>query len=148
MTAKVLMSVLVVGLVTSACAGEQSRDSGGRGPGTIEVQAEEYKFGGVPETMPRGVATFVLENVGQEPHEFGLAEITGDQPIEELVRLPEDESMEFIRRVGGTFAEPGQEASFRATLPPGRYGYVCFVETEGKPHAARGMYGEFTVEEA
>jgi plastocyanin len=145
MTAKALLSILVLGLVASACAGQSGRS---QDPGRIQVQAEEYKFGGVPSTMPQGVATFVLENVGQEPHEFGLAKITGSKPIEELVRLPQDQVREFIKQVGGTGAKPGDEASFKATLRPGRYGYVCFVETKGKPHAAMGMFGEFIVEEA
>jgi plastocyanin len=145
MTAKALLSILVLGLVASACAGQSGRS---QDPGRIQVQAEEYKFGGVPSTMPQGVATFVLENVGQEPHEFGLAKITGSKPIEELVRLPQDQVREFIKQVGGTVAKPGDEASFKATLRPGRYGYVCFVETKGKPHAAMGMFGEFIVEEA
>jgi plastocyanin len=142
MMRKTTIAILVLGLVASACAGQSGPSEG---PARVQVQAEEYKFGGVPQTMPQGVATFVLENVGQEPHEFGLAKITGDKPIEELVRLPQDQLGEFIEQVGGTGAKPGEEASFKATLRPGRYGYVCFVETKGKPHAAMGMFGEFTV---
>jgi plastocyanin len=144
---KTTIAVLLLGLVTSACAGA-GRTGRSSGPSRVQVRAEEYKFGGVPSSLPQGVATFVLENVGQEPHEFGLAKITGDRPIEELVRLPQDQVREFIKQIGGTGAEPGGEASFKATLRPGRYGYVCFVETKGKPHAAMGMFGEFIVEEA
>jgi plastocyanin len=137
-------AIALLALVAVACAGAGQTGRSG-GPARVQVQAEEYKFGGVPSTMPQGVVTFVLENVGQETHEFGLAKITGDKPIEELVRLPQDQVGEFIKQVGGTGAKPGAESSFRATLRPGRYGYVCFVETDGKPHAAMGMYGEFTV---
>jgi uncharacterized cupredoxin-like copper-binding protein len=141
------IAVAVLALVAVACAGAGQSDGNG-GPSRVRVQAEDFKFGGVPSTIPQGVTTFVLENVGQETHEFGLAKITGDKPIEELVRLSQDQLGQFIKQVGGTGAKPGEESSFRATLRPGRYGYVCFVQTDGKPHAAMGMFGEFTVEEA
>jgi plastocyanin len=144
MKTRVLMSVLAVGLAASACAGQESE--GPAGPSRVQVQAEEYKFGGVPDTVPAGPVEFTLENVGQETHEFALARIIGDQSIDELVQLPGNQANEFIEQIGGTGAEPGDEASFKAELEAGRYGYVCFVETkDGEPHAALGMYGEFTV---
>jgi plastocyanin len=138
-------AIAVLALAAVACAG--AGRSGEGGPTRVRVQAEDFKFGGVPSTLPQGITTFVLENVGQEPHEFGLAKITGDKPIGELVRLPRNQVGRFIKQVGGIGAKPGEESSFRATLRTGRYGYVCFVETKGKPHVAMGMFGEFTVEE-
>jgi uncharacterized cupredoxin-like copper-binding protein len=145
MTAKALMSVLVVGLVASACGGQQSGDSGGQEPATIEVQAEDFKFGGVPQTVPAGEARFVMENVGQEPHDFGLVRITTDTPIDELIQLPQQQANQQIEQVGNAFAKPGKTATLETDLTAGRYGYACFVETNGKPHAFLGMVGEFQV---
>jgi hypothetical protein len=142
-------------VLAGACGSETTQQGGGgggggetpSGPETIQVQAEDYKFHGVPGTVPAGEVTFVLENQGQEPHDFGLVRITGDQSAEELVSLPQKQSQKFIENVGNSFAQPGQEGKpLTADLETGRYGYACFVTTkDGTPHAALGMFGEFTV---
>lgn len=143
-------------LLGVACAGQTAGGQGGAedqakpatGPATIEVQAEDFKYGGVPATLPAGRTTFTLENVGQEPHEFSLVRIQSDQAIEELIRLPQKEAEEFVEFLGGTFAKPGDTGKpYQIELQAGRYGYVCFVESKDvEPHAFKGMYGEFTVE--
>jgi uncharacterized cupredoxin-like copper-binding protein len=150
MKAKGLIAVVVLGLGAAACAGQgtQPKDQGKAqaGPTEVEVQSEEYKFGGVPGTLPAGETTFALENVGQEPHEFGLVRIKTDHSVEELIQMPPSESEKLISDVGSTFAKPGRESSFQADLASGRYGYACFVTTkDGEPHAVLGMYGGFTV---
>jgi plastocyanin len=152
MTRRLTIPLMAVALFAAACGGQTTPQGGGGGqtqdgPETVQVQAEDYKFGGVPDTLPAGEVTFELENVGEEPHEFGLVRIKGDQPVEELVALPQKQSQKFIENVGGTFAEPGQEGKpLTADLEAGRYGYACFVTTkDGTPHAALGMFGEFTV---
>ena len=149
MKAKGFIAVVVMSLAAAACAGQGAQPKGeGKaeaGPSKVQVQSEEYKFGGVPGTLPAGETTFVLENVGEEPHEFGLVRIKTD--VEELIQMPPSESEKLISDVGGTFAKPGEESSFQADLAAGSYGYACFVETkDGEPHALLGMYGGFTVE--
>jgi plastocyanin len=153
MTRRLVVPLAALALVAAACGGETEQQGGGggggtpSGPQTIQVQAEDYKFGGVPETLPPGEVTFVLENVGEEPHDFGLVRIKGDKSAEELVSLPQKQSQRFIENVGNSFAQPGQEGKPLTTeLEAGRYGYACFVTTkDGTPHAALGMFGEFTV---
>ena len=149
MRTKLLTGTIAVALLAVACAGRTAAPQSGAkekaGPKEIEVQSEEYKFGGVPGTLAAGETTFALENVGQEPHEFGLVRIKSDHTLDELIRMgPAAE--EFIEDVGRAFAKPGKSDTLEVTLEEGRYGYVCFVTTEdGTPHAAEGMYGEFTV---
>jgi uncharacterized cupredoxin-like copper-binding protein len=154
MKVKMTFGFLALALFAVACAGAgQNQGSQGQptgpteqGPTTIAVQAEDFKFGNVPQTVPAGPATFTLENVGQEPHEFGLVRIKTDTPIDELIQLRGNEANQQIEQVAGTFAKPGETGKpIETTLTEGRYGYACFVETKGKPHAALGMYGEFTV---
>ena len=144
------IAVLALVVFAAACAGQraqpQSEGKSKAGPSKVQVQSEEYKFGGVPGTLPAGETTFFLENVGEEPHEFGLVRIKTDHAVEELIQMPPNESEKLISEVGATFAKPGKESSFQAELTPGRYGYACFVTTkDGEPHAVLGMYGEFTV---
>jgi plastocyanin len=152
MIGKLTIPLVAVGLFAAAC-GEQptARPGGGggtpAGPETIQVEATEYKFGGVPGTLSAGPVTFTLENVGQEPHVFSLVRIEGDQSVEELVELPPNQAQKLIEEIGDTFAQPGQEGKpLRTELTAGRYGYACFVTTkDGTPHAALGMVGELTV---
>jgi uncharacterized cupredoxin-like copper-binding protein len=151
MKVKGAIAVLALTLLAAACAGQRAQPKGEgqtqAGPSEVQIQSEEYKFGGVPSTLPAGEVTFSLENVGQEPHEFGLVRIKTDNTVEELIQMPPNESEKLISNVGATFAKPGKESSFQADLDAGRYGYACFVETkDGEPHAVLGMYGGFTVE--
>jgi plastocyanin len=150
MTRRLTIPLMAVALFAAACGGETTPQGGGQpqaGSETVQVQAEDYKFGGVPGTLPAGDVTFELENVGEEPHEFSLVRVKGDRTVEELVSLPQQQAQRFIEQVGGTFAKPGEEGKpLQADLGSGRYGYACFVTTkDGTPHAALGMYGEFTV---
>lgn len=154
MRERIAVAVTALGLVAAACAGQRPTPQGQpqsrpqQAAGTLQVKAEEYKFDGVPGSLPAGEATFVLENVGQEDHEIGMVKIKGDIPVTKLIRLPGNQSDRYIAEdVGHAFAKPGNEATFEAQLTPGRYGYACFVEApDGEPHAMKGMFGEFTVE--
>ena len=141
----------VVGLAVrlGACSEQASRQTEPQqepaGPQEVTVKAVEFEFQGVPTTLEAGRTSFLLENAGKKPHEFGLVRITGDQSVEELIELRE-RADEFIEDVGSAFAKPGRSDQLTATLQPGRYGYACFVTTnQGEPHAVLGMYGEFTV---
>jgi plastocyanin len=150
MTRSLFVVLAVVALHAAACAGQQARPSGQgmAGPTEVQVHAEEYKFGGVPETLPAGTATFTLENLGKQPHDFGLVRIVGDTTAEELIQLPPNGADELIEDVGHAFARPGKTDTLEVTLEPGQYGYSCFVEApDGKPHALHGMFGDFAVEE-
>jgi hypothetical protein len=110
------------------------------------ITATEYAFQGAPVLLSEGEYTFTLENAGEEPHELYLFFISGDQSLEELLELSEEEVSEFTQAVDRAEAKPGGSAEFTAGLVPGRFGYVCFVSApDGTPHAFLGMAGEFTV---
>lgn len=50
--------------------------------------------------------------------------------------------------IGGLVGlDPGGEGFFRADLPPGRYGLLCFLPdlTRRAPHFTRGMLLDFDV---
>src|SRR5688500_17441940 len=73
------------------------------GPREVTVKAVEYEFQGLPAILPAGRVRVLLENAGQEPHEFGLVRITGDQTVEELLQLG-NRAERFIEDVGSAFA--------------------------------------------
>ena len=147
---KLMIGTTVLAMALVACGGGGQTNGGeaqqDAGSGTVTVQAEEYAFAGVPETVAAGEVAFELENVGEEQHEFQLARLKTDITVEEALELSDDELGQHIEQLGGTFAEPGASASFETTLEPGRYAYVCFLPSpDGTPHAALGMHGELTV---
>lgn len=132
-------------LALAAC-GDAPRGATGAGEGRnrVTIEASEYRFG-VPGTMAAGQTTIVLKNVGQEPHFLEMVKITGDQTIEQLLRLSDKESQKYIQEEGGIPpVNPGGSKTGTFTLSPGRYGIVCFIEApDGTPHAFKGMVAEF-----
>ena len=113
---------------------------------SIEVQAAEYEFSGIPETLPPAETTFAFENVGEEPHELSVALVTSDLSLDDLLKLPEEEVDQNIEDAGHVSAKPGGSREMVIDLEPGRYAYVCFVpDADGTPHAFLGMAGEFEV---
>ena len=114
--------------------------------GNVVITAVEYEFQGVPESLAEGEYTFTLENEGEEKHELYLFFISGDQSVEELLELPEEQVNESTQAVNRVVAPPGDSAEFTAGLVPGRFGSVCFIiSPDGGLHAILGRRGEFTV---
>jgi hypothetical protein len=125
-----------------------------------DVVGRDYSFEGVPDTVKSGVNLFKFTNEGAELHELLVLRIRGDETLDELLALPEDEAQRKVAFMGATFAAQGATTYLYADLArPGRYAAVCFlpvgstdqaaVETaEGPPHAVEGMATEFTVTRA
>lgn len=120
----------------------------------VRVTALDYKFEGIPPTLPVGTVAFTLSNQGAESHELNVYRINEGvpQPFPELVLLPEAQRDVALTDVGAMSTNPGRAATEFITLIPGRYGVACTVkqgststvEGTGPPHAAIGMIAEFT----
>jgi nitrite reductase (NO-forming) len=85
---------------------------------TVTVNMVEYAFQLSQSTMPSGKITFVINNKGNEVHNFAI----------------------LGNRAGAQIA-PGTSETWTVSLPPGTYNYQCDVPF----HAANGMVGQFTV---
>jgi uncharacterized cupredoxin-like copper-binding protein len=90
----------------------------GTGNTTVTVNMVEYAFQLSLSTMPSGQITFVINNKGNEVHNFAI----------------------LGNRAGAQIA-PGTSETWTVSLPPGTYNYQCDVPF----HAANGMVGQFTV---
>jgi hypothetical protein len=128
---------------------------------TVDVSMGDYSFTGVPESLDKGVAAFVLSNDGAELHEFVVARLKGDTTVDDILSLPEDASAKERKKLvqevpGGGFAAPGQsDVALISFKKPGRYVALCFIPVgstpdaeeggDGPPHAHEGMTAEFTV---
>jgi hypothetical protein len=125
-----------------------------------EVTGRDYSFEGLPESLERGVNIFKFTNEGAELHEFLVVRIRGDETLEELLALSDEEGQRRTVFIGATFAEQGATTYLYANLArPGRYAALCFIpvgstdeaaaeSSDGPPHAAEGMATEFTVTRA
>jgi len=85
---------------------------------TVTVNMVEYAFQLSQSTMPSGKITFIINNKGNEVHNFAI----------------------LGNRAGAQIA-PGTSETWTVSLPPGTYNYQCDVPF----HAANGMVGQFTV---
>jgi hypothetical protein len=121
----------------------------------VRVTALDYKFEGIPPTLPARTVAFTLSNQGAEPHELDVYRINEGvpQPFQQLALLPEAQRNAVLTSVGAVPTNPGSAATEFMTLIPGRYGVACPVpqgstptaDGTGPPHAALGMIAEFTV---
>ena len=119
------------------------------GDNPVAVEATEFQFT-LDTDFFVDTTGFTLTNSGEQPHEAFIVRISEDAVVDELLASEEEQPEGLEAEVGGTFAEPGNEAGFgfEEPLEPGRYLMLCFVEDEetGQPHALLGMVAEFTVE--
>ncbi len=161
--------VLAAGLV--ACADDEAPESAANQP--VLISGLDYAFEGVPAAVPAGT-TLAFTNASEgEAHEVVVYRIDDEEtrPLEELVRLPDEQSRELISFTGVSVALPGEDGEiFDGDLTlaePGRYALVCFVPTGadpqayldfvrapqeaappsgGPPHVTQGMFAELVVE--
>jgi nitrite reductase (NO-forming) len=85
---------------------------------TVTVNMLEYAFQLSQTTIPSGQITFVINNKGNEVHNFAI-----------------------LGNKAGAQIAPGTSETWTVSLPPGTYNYQCDVPF----HAERGMVGQFTV---
>jgi uncharacterized cupredoxin-like copper-binding protein len=85
---------------------------------TVTVNMVEYAFQLSQSTIPSGQITFVINNKGNEVHNFAI-----------------------LGNKAGAQIAPGTSETWTVSLPPGTYNYQCDVPF----HASNGMVGQFTV---
>jgi hypothetical protein len=128
---------------------------------TMDVTAKNYEFAGV-EDIDAGTALVQLGNEGTEFHEIAFLRIADGEtrPLDELLKLPQDELGTVVTEVSGAaFAPPGAGNATTVELEPGRYAALCFVPVGATPealqsgqpldenngHFMHGMVAEFQV---
>ena len=116
----------------------------------VNVTLDEWTIVSQPGTAPAGQVGFVIENNGDEPHEFVV--IKGVAPTE----LPTDEHGALVEDDLPDGALIGEVEPFPAgetcdgvfALDPGEYTFVCNIteKKDGKveSHLAEGMVTTFT----
>jgi hypothetical protein len=114
----------------------------------VPVALQEFAFVYDKSLTASGNIAFQASNIGAAPHELQIAKLNTNRPLVDLINEGGEGPPEGVEDIGGLFFEPGESGNlvFTQPLAPGRYAMVCFVETpQGVPHAALGMFSEFTV---
>lgn len=104
---------------------------------TVEVTLEDYKFTGLPDSVPAGTKLTITNASEKELHEMVVMRIPDEEerPIDELAQLPEEELGTIFAGEPAMvlLAPPGGEqitAVGDGTITePGRYAVVCFIPT-------------------
>jgi hypothetical protein len=119
----------------------------------LDVDADDYHFTGLPETLPAGTYSFELTNTGAEAHVLVLAaRLPGvTETWEDILEDPEAESK--ATDLLGVFAAPGETGFAVVTLEPGEYLALCPIPQgttggppgDGPPHFVLGMQHAVTV---
>lgn len=151
---RALAATSVLVLVGAGCS-----DDGGGGE-SLDVEAVDYAFEGLPDEIDAGRVEITLENTGEVDHEIAFVEIGDTEPeqffedfgpvIEEGAPFPD-----YIGSViGANEAPPGESGTFTYTLPGGTYMAFCALtgdaedpesEEGGAPHFTQGMQQVVTV---
>jgi len=141
-----VVPVLAVALVASAC----SSDDGGDG-GTVEVTLQEFAIAATPATVSAGSVTFDATNSGPaDPHE--LVVFRTDLAPDALPTNDDgsvNEGGEGVELIGEIEEFPvGETESASFDLDAGSYVLICNIydENEQEAHYAEGMRLAFTVE--
>jgi hypothetical protein len=123
----------------------------------LTVTAGDYKFEGLPETIPAGLVNLTFDNQGQTDHEIVFLKVEDNSDPEAVLDglgkvlqgEPFPADLLAANGIGGTPA--GEKKTSQINLTPGQYVVGCALtsqvgsEEEGAPHFSRGMFGTVTV---
>lgn len=125
-------------------------------PGSqLAVTALDYKYEGIPATLPAGVTKIKMTNAAPgEDHMMAIVKLTAAgeaMELDKILALPEKKQGKYLDFSNAAFmeAEAGEAGYAPINLTPGKYAYACFFPQGGKkngtPHFLLGMEGEVTV---
>jgi hypothetical protein len=117
----------------------------------ISVEADDFSFA-IDGDVPAGKVAFIMENVGEEPHELDIVRLNDGTTAEDLEAAAAEgldavQALIMDEEIGSTTeAGPGESAVVNVDLEPGVYGAGCFVRSpDGEMHFEKGMRTVFTV---
>lgn len=117
------------------------------GVATVSVSAVDFAFRFDPSGVTSGNVAFAVANTGQQQHELFLARIPDGSTVPDILQAQAAPAgVDTVGAVGPL--DPGESVTmtFNRPLEPGHYAMLCFLpDTDGTPHAFRGMFADFTV---
>jgi hypothetical protein len=148
----------VVAVAATACSSSSSSSGGGTTTPDATIFVQNFRYNGVPATLPSGIVTLLFQNQESFPidHEMIPIALPSGKTAQDVINGakangPADEDNWL--HIGGDFgaASTGAGIVEVLNLPPGNYAFACWQTgtqsggTNGPPHAAKGMVTAFTV---
>lgn len=136
-------SAPVVNVSLTDSGGPMGEGTGPMHPGAMGLKADRA-------SVPAGIVTFRVNNVGAVIHEMVILPLTASQPagirpFGSEAKIDEKGSLGEASKSGGQGAgegiEPGAVGRISVTLAPGQYELVCNL----MGHYVSGMYSKLTV---
>jgi plastocyanin len=114
---RAIVALPLVGILSALSVGGVAAQDESASPGpaagpTITVTGYEYAFGNLPVSVPAGTS-LAFTNTGAEVHELIVARKNDGvtESWDELIALPEEESLQKVTTLGPLFAAPGEPAT-------------------------------------
>ena len=144
-------SYMAVDIDTNANAPFEVTGGGGESPtASASISATEYAFEATG--LRAGANEVLFENKGKEPHFIAALPIKPGKTIADVKKFFRTEEGEPPILEEGSFdtavIEGGDKQAIELELERGKYALLCFVPDRegGRPHAAKGMISEASVE--
>jgi uncharacterized cupredoxin-like copper-binding protein len=146
-----LISLLALALTATSVVGCGDDDDDDNGGGTVDVTLDEFKITASPKSVSAGTIEFVVENVGDEEHEFLVIQTDLDEddlPLADAGGVDEEgKDIKVLDEIEDI--EPGATKNLTIDLDSGSYVLICnMVEEEDGgvvSHYVLGMHVAFTV---
>jgi hypothetical protein len=153
--AKVLVLVVALVLVGSACAKGRTTTSGAA---LTTVFVQKFRYHGMPSTVTSGLHQFLFQNKESFPitHEMIPVAVPAGKTAQDVIadaKSKGPDSEDDWLHIGGDFgpADTGAGVVETLFLPPGTYAIACWQtgtpegKEDGPTHASIGMVFTFTV---
>ncbi len=109
--------------------------------------------GFAPRDLAAGAVTVLLENAGDEPHDFVISPILAGKTLEDVKTFAtSDDSgpppVDLEREVISGNLSAGMKQTIRVEFAPGTYALLCFASdlAGGPPHVVTGELTDLTIE--
>jgi len=132
--------VVLLSLVLGSC-------KGGSPPREVVITSRDFSFD-APDTIPAGLVTIRLHNLGPDLHHVWLVRLDQGKALQDFGAAMQQGSLPpWAVHVGGPNAAiPNGENHSTMVLQPGLYALLCVIpDTAGVPHAMKGMMRTITV---
>ncbi|MEX0786618.1 MAG: hypothetical protein WD939_08285, partial [Dehalococcoidia bacterium] len=122
--------------------------------GQLDITAVEYSFENVPASIPGGLTTITLDNIGGDMHQVQFTRLNDGVTVDQFTQSFEDDptgvqALAQIGLRGGVNAIPaGTKGQVVNELDAGQYVLLCFISGDDDiPHFTKGMIAELEVTE-
>jgi hypothetical protein len=151
---RTLAAVPLPAVVLAACGNDDDDAAADAGDADVGVTAVDYRYEGLPASVPAGTRFELMNDSMAEVHELVTIRLPDDEvrPVEEIFQLPPEELDELLAAAPATvlIAAPGAKATAvvgDGTLDEaGRYAFGCFIPTGADPDEVLAAIEQFDPE--